>query len=130
MPKRRNAHPTEAETEILVLLWRHGPLTARAVHEHLFARRGTGYTTALKLLQTMFAKRLVRRDESERAHLYAAAVAEAAVQEMVVSTMVSRLFSGSVSRLVLRAIESAPTTAPERAEIRRLLDASVRRRKS
>ncbi len=114
--------------EILVLLWRHGALTAGEVQAHLAERRKTGYTTALKLLQTMYAKKLVRRDESARAHRYEAAVSEATVQSQVVSTVVGQLFSGSVAQLVLRAIQSAPTSPAERAEIRRLLDARARRK--
>lgn len=109
--------------EILSLLWRDGALTAGQVRDRLAVRRRTGYTTALKLLQTMRTKKLVRRDESERAHRYAAAVSEERVQAAVVKTLVGQLFSGSVSQLVLRAISSTPTSPAERAEIQRLLDA-------
>ena len=123
MPKRPSNHPTEAEMEILVLLWTRGPLTAREVQERLAMRRTTGYTTALKLLQMMYAKRLVKRDQSERAHRYTAAVSERVIQEEVVGTLVHQLFSGSVAQLVQRAVDSQRTSPEERAEIRRLLDA-------
>ena len=122
MPPRPSPHPTDAEMEILVLLWRDGALTAGEVRDQLVLRRRTGYTTALKLLQTMRAKKLVRRDESERAHRYAAAVSEQVVQAAVVKTLVGQLFGGSVSQLVLRAISSTPTSPAERAEIQLLLD--------
>ncbi len=127
MPKRPSPNPTDAEMEILVLLWRDGPSTAGEVQEELATRRTTGYTTALKLLQLMHAKGLVRRDESERAHRYEAVVREADVQSQVVSSLASQLFSGSIAQLVMRAISSAPTTAAERAEIRKLLDARPKR---
>lgn len=123
MPKRPSPHPTEAEMEILVLLWREGTLTAGEVQDRLASRRRTGYTTALKLLQIMFRKGLVRRDESERAHRYEAAVSEAKVQAAVVTTLADQLFSGSVAQLIMRAISSSPASAEERAEIQRLLAA-------
>lgn len=132
MPPRPSPHPTEAEMEILVLLWRDGELTAGEVQQRLALRRRTGYTTALKLLQTMLGKKLVRRDESERAHRYAAAVGEEKVQSEVVKTLIGNLFSGSVSQLVMRAISSGSTSTSEREEIERLLAAqrSRKRRKS
>lgn len=123
MPKRPSPHPTEAEMEILVLLWREGPLTAGEVQQRLAQQRRTGYTTALKLLQVMHGKGLVRRDERERAHRYEAAVSEERIQSEVVATLVGQLFSGSVAQLVMRAISSAPTSDRERAEIQQLLAA-------
>ena len=74
MTNRRQ--PTPAELEILRVLWEHGPSTVREVHERSSSERPTGYTTVLKLLQIMTDKGLVRRDESARAHVYAAALPE------------------------------------------------------
>ena len=123
MPKRPSPHPTEAETEILGLLWRLGPMTVGEVQEQLTLRRRTGYTTCLKLLQVMHGKGLVRRDESERAHRYQAAISETRVQAGVVATLVEQLFSGSVAQLVMRAIADTEVSAAERAEIEGLLSA-------
>ena len=65
--------PTEAELEILAVLWSRGPSTVRDVHEAVAGRKATQYTTVLKLLQIMAGKGLVRRDEKQRAHVYEAA---------------------------------------------------------
>lgn len=62
--------PTDAEFLVLEAIWDGGPSSVRAVHERL--GRAIGYTGVLKLLQIMHVKGLVRRDESERAHIYAA----------------------------------------------------------
>ena len=70
MPPRRSINPTEAELEILQVLWDRGPRSVRDVQEVLETKRPTGYTTVLKLLQVMFEKGYVTRDESERTHLY------------------------------------------------------------
>jgi hypothetical protein len=61
-PKR----PTDAELNILNILWELGPCTVRQVHKALNRTAATGYTTALKLLQIMTEKGLVLRDASER----------------------------------------------------------------
>ena len=129
MAKRPSPHPTEAEMEILVLLWKKGPLTAGEVQEELGRRRRTGYTTALKLLQTMHKKKLVRRDESERAHLYEAAVDEGTTQAKVVNTLAEQLFSGSVAKLVMHAIATAPASASELAEIKTILAEREKKRR-
>ena len=69
----QNPRPTDAELELLTVLWSRGPSTVRAVHEAILERRPAQYTTVLKQLQIMDEKGLVKRDESERAHVYAAA---------------------------------------------------------
>src|SRR3984893_1138920 len=68
--------PTEAELNVLKVLWQRGPSTVRSVHEELYRNTEVGYTTTLKLLQNMFAKGLVRRNEESRQHVYLAAVSE------------------------------------------------------
>ena len=119
MPQRA---PTNAELEILRVLWQRGPSTVRDVHESLDHTKAVGYTTVLKLLQIMVEKGLVRRDASARSHVYAAAASQDATQRRMVADLVGRVFGGSTLRLVLHALEAAPTTAPELDQIRRLLD--------
>jgi BlaI family penicillinase repressor len=82
MPRRDAAKPTEAELAILRVLWDRGPSTVRDVTDALHAERGTGYTTALKLLQIMTDKGLVRRNESARSHVYEAAAPAEATQRL------------------------------------------------
>ena len=112
--------PTEAELAILRVLWRRGPSTVKEVHEALAAP--TAYTTTLKLLQIMTDKRLVLRDESQRAHRYRARLAEAQTEGQLVGDLLDRVFDGSASRLVQRALSARPASTDELAEIRRLLD--------
>jgi len=119
MPKRA---PTNAELEILRVLWQRGPSTVRDVHESLDHARPVGYTTVLKLLQIMVEKGLVRRDASARSHVYAAVASQDATQRRMVADLVRRVFGGSTLGLVLHALESTRATAPELDLIRRLLD--------
>jgi len=115
--------PTEAELGILNFLWEHGSSTVREVHEALYREEGAGYTTALKLLQIMFAKGLVVRDDSERAHVFRAAVSKERTQKRFLSDIVQRVFDGSSSQLVLQALGSRPKATQEEVdEIRALLD--------
>ena len=125
MPRERARQPTEAELEILKVLWQRGPSTVREVQQALPAGdRQPGYTTVLKTLQIMFDKGLVERDEQNRAHVYSAVPSAELTESQIVGDLVDRLFRGSTSRLVLRALASRPASADELAEIRRLLDAA------
>jgi len=115
--------PTSAELAILRVLWSRGPSTVREVHDALPEDNGTGYTTTLKLLQIMGDKGLVTRDATQRAHVYKAKTARDKTQSQLLGDLVDTVFGGSASRLVLHALSTKPSTAAERAEIRRILDA-------
>ena len=122
MSKTLIPRPTDAELSILRVLWRIGPATVRAIHDELNQVQETGYTTALKMLQIMIEKGLVRRDETERSHVYESAVSEQQVQRQLVGHLLDRAFGGSAQKLVLQALEAKKASPVELAEIRRMLD--------
>jgi predicted transcriptional regulator len=119
---RTTQRPTEAELEILRVIWERGPSTVRQVHEALAEQRETGYTTTLKLMQIMADKGLVTRDESSRTHVYAVRVSQETTQRQLVSDLVDRAFGGSAAELVLHALSSHKASDEELREIRRLID--------
>ena len=120
MPRRRTSLPTDGELRILRVLWSRGPSTVREVHEALSEIAETGYTTVLKLLQIMTEKGLVRRDESQRAHVYEARAGEDDTQQHLLSDLLDRAFDGSASKLVMQALSSGRASRQEIDEIRRL----------
>ncbi len=113
--------PSNAELEILRILWKEGPQTVRAVHDSLRTGRDIGYTTVLKTMQVMAEKRLVTRDESERSHVYSPAVEERSVKRRLVSDLLDRAFDGSAAQLVLQALSDKPASAEDLRKIRQLL---------
>jgi BlaI family transcriptional regulator, penicillinase repressor len=114
--------PTDAELAILRVLWQLGPSTVRQVHEVLSRERPTAYTTALKLLQIMIEKGLVRRDETDRTHVYQARLSEEQTQRQLVRDLLERAFGGSASKLVMQALNAKRATPEELVEIRKLID--------
>jgi len=116
--------PTDAELDVLQVLWRFGPTTARQVWEMLNADREKQvvYTTVLKTMQNMAAKGLLLRDESSRSHVYRAAVAPDKLRRSLVREMVARLFEGSVGDLVVSALGARKATPAELKEIRRVIE--------
>jgi predicted transcriptional regulator len=120
MPKPATRRPTEAELEILGVLWRRGPSTVREVHDQLGAR--TGYTTVLKLMQIMKDKGLLVRDPQGRGHVYRPASDEAHTQRRIVGDLLNKAFGGSARKLVMAALSARKTTPQEIDEIKRLLE--------
>jgi predicted transcriptional regulator len=113
--------PTEAELTLLNVLWKMGPATVRQIHEMVNTSHKTGYTTVLKILQIMHEKSLVIRDETNRAHIYAAANSETHTQTSLIKDLISKAFGGSTSKLVMRALDDS-TSAEEINDIRKLLN--------
>jgi BlaI family transcriptional regulator, penicillinase repressor len=122
MSRQPTPRPTDAELDILRVLWLQGPSTVRQVHDALTAARQTGYTTTLKLLQIMTEKGLVDRDESSRTHVYTAKLSESHTQRQLVTDLLDRAFGGSALKLMMQALDSKKATPADLAEIRRLID--------
>jgi predicted transcriptional regulator len=97
-------------------------LTVRQVYEALSKRRGLGYTGVLKLLQNMTAKGLVVRDESQRAHIYAARALAKQTKRQLVGDLLQQVFQGSASQMMLHALAGRPASPKEIDELRRILD--------
>ena len=114
--------PTDAELEILQVLWQDGPATVRTVNEQLSKGREVGYTTTLKIMQLMLEKGLVQRDDEGRSHIYRAAVREQDTQGLLLDRFVEATFGGSALKLVMQALGHRRTSSDELAQIRRLLN--------
>lgn len=115
--------PTPSELEMLRLLFALGPATARQVHEAALATRpDMQYATVLRLLQVMHTKGLLKRDESQRAHVYSPIEQQDSIQTSLLKDLIHKAFAGSGKALVLAALKGGAVSAKERAEIRAMLD--------
>jgi BlaI family transcriptional regulator, penicillinase repressor len=114
--------PTASELEILRVLWTRGPSTVREVHDSLKEKKTLGYTTVLKLLQIMIAKGTVRRNETQRAHVYEAGRPAEQTKRQLAGDMLQRVFEGSASELMTHALAGKRASREEIEELHRLLD--------
>ena len=85
--------PTKSELEILSILWEKETATVREVYEIISERKPTAYTTVLKLMQIMFEKGLVKRDDSNRAHIFSAKQPQEQTQKNLVSDFWKKRFA-------------------------------------
>ena len=118
----KNTRPTESELEILQVLWEKESATVRTVHEELAKIKDSGYTTTLKLMQIMFEKGLVSRDDSNKTHIYQPAISREKTQNQFLNKMINTLFAGSSTNLVLQALGGHTTSEAELEKIQLLIN--------
>src|SRR5260370_18693768 len=114
--------PTASELEILRVLWTRGPSTVREVHDSLKETRAMGYTSVLKFLQIMTAKGTVRRNETQRAHVYEACLPAEQTKRQLAGDMLQRVFEGSASQLMIHALAGRKASREEIEDLPRLLN--------
>ena len=120
--------PTDAELDILAVLWRRGASTVREVHEEL--SKDSGYTTTLKQMQVMTEKGLLVRNERFRSHVYEAAVPKEETRQQIAGDLLRRAFDGSAKNLMLGALKAQPATDEELNEIRAVLRQLEKKRRA
>ena len=110
--------PTEAQLDVLNILWDRGPLTVRQVHEELSRAKPSQYTTTLKIMQVMADRGLVARDERERSHVYHPRIKREEAQHQLASDLMNRVFKGSARRLLVSALGAKRASMKELDELR------------
>ena len=117
--------PTEAELEVLKVLWANGPSTVRFVYDTLVSAteaKEVVYTTTLKIMQNMHDKGLLSREEAGRGHVYTALVSEESVQTKLIDKLLDSAFGGSAMKLVMQLLGNHKTSEEELRQIREFID--------
>ena len=122
MNKKKNIIPTEAELEILSILWEKHPASVREINDILSKKREVGYTTTLKMLQIMHKKGLVERNTESRTHTYVPLIKKNTTQNTLVHELVERAFKGSAASLVLQVLGTHKASSKELEEIKELIE--------
>jgi BlaI family transcriptional regulator, penicillinase repressor len=126
MARKRNSGPTEKELQILSILWKYGPSSVREVNSKINLNETAGYTTTLKLMQIMFEKKLLKRDESSKTHVYIPASPENLVQKEIIVSLLGRVFAGSTEKLVMSALSAKKVSRDELEKIKMLVSQKER----
>lgn len=129
MAKQRDLHITEAELEILQILWNKGSATVKEVHEILNRKREAVYTTTLKQMQVMLEKKLLARDDEKRQHIYHPAVQQEKVQKKFMDKLMDTFFKGNAGSLVIQALNNYKTSPEELELIKKMIDNAKKSKK-
>jgi predicted transcriptional regulator len=114
--------PTESELDILRFLWLKEQASVREVHDELAQTKDVGYTTTLKLMQIMFEKKLVVREDKSKVHIYKPNISQESTQRQFLPKFIDTLFSGSSTQLVMQALGNHQPSPQELDEIQQLLN--------
>lgn len=118
---KKKSKPTEAELDILAILWEQGPCSVRYVNDKLNMTRRVGYTTTLKQLQIMHDKELVSRTSDGRTHIYSAEKGQEETQKQLLDRLLESAFGGSASNLVMQVLGNHKSSQKELNEIKDLI---------
>lgn len=121
MARKKLKGPTEQELTILSILWKRGPSTVREVNTSMNYDQNVGYTTTLKLMQIMFEKGLLQRDESSKTHIYQPANSEEQIQNQIVSHLMDKVFAGSAEKFVMRVLMTHDVSPEELSKIKKMI---------
>jgi predicted transcriptional regulator len=113
--------PTQAELEILNILWETGECRVQEIHERLNKIRPIGYTTTLKSMQVMAQKGLLDRRLDGRSHIYFPAIQENATKNKLLKRFINNTFRGSNSKLVVQLLGNNKVSKEEINEIKQFL---------
>ncbi|WP_207493797.1 BlaI/MecI/CopY family transcriptional regulator [Aridibaculum aurantiacum] len=128
--KHTHVEPTKSELEILQVLWLHGPSTVRFVNDALNEQlREVQYTSTLKLMQIMFDKGLLQRDDSQMKHVYSAAIEENKTKGFLLDRFISSMYNGSATKLMQQLLGNKKTSKEELDAIRELLKEAEKKNK-
>ncbi len=119
--KIKHSQPTDAELEILHVLWENGPSTVRFVNERLSEKKNVGYTTTLKIMQIMQEKGILTRTKKNRTHIYTPVLKEGETQSLLVEKLLKIGFGGSAGKLVMQTLGNRKTSREELQKIKDLI---------
>ena len=122
MPREPSNQLTEVELQVLQILWEQGPSPVRVIHRQLSEIRDTNYSTTVKMLSVMLDKRLVRRNENERPHVYTPVVSQRKAQKKMLGDLIDKLYAGSATSLVMQALSTKKTSPTDLKQIREMID--------
>jgi BlaI family transcriptional regulator, penicillinase repressor len=120
----RKASPalTDVEAQVMAVLWRLNTASVGEVVTALNERRAVTYSTVQTILRILETKGYVTHDKVARAFVYRAVIDERQARRRALRHLVSRLFEGSPSLLVLNVLEDEDIDPAEREQLRKLIE--------
>ena len=116
------AKPSQLEMQVLSVLWKSGPQTARQILDVLPDGKDRAYTTVLSVMQVMEKKGLLTHETKGNRHIYAPLVKRREIIGPYLQSMVSHIFGGKPSLVMQHLLETNEVTAHEIEEIKKVLN--------
>lgn len=121
---------SEAQLEIMNLVWDAGEVTVADVWKALAERRGVARNTVQTMIVRLEEKGWLASQTDGHAFRYRAAVPRGSAQGMMVRRLLDSAFGGSAEGLVLALLEGRGLSQDEAGRIRALIEQAEQGRKS
>jgi BlaI family transcriptional regulator, penicillinase repressor len=119
--------PTKRELLLLKLLWEHGPLTVREIHQLFPSRSKPAYTSLQTNLQGMLEKAYIASNTKDRAHVYKAVLTREKIERETIKDVLERVFDGSALRLITTALTNSKASPEEIEKLQALIEEREKR---
>jgi BlaI family penicillinase repressor len=114
---------TDAELDVLQVLWKHGPLPIRRITELLYGDKKTSqYATVQKLLERLESKECVDRDRAMNVHVFTAKIQRDELVGRRLQAMAEDLCEGSITPLLTNLVQMQKLSDKDRAMLKKLID--------
>lgn len=120
-PKELNKMLTDAELELMSILWRLGEGTVAEVIEHLPKNRDLAYTTVSTILRILEQKKVVQTRKEGRGHVYFPLLAKEAYEQRTLKHMVANVFDGTPMALVKKLVQTTDLTQKDLQDLKQLI---------
>lgn len=121
MARKQSPALTDAEAQVMAVLWRLKTASVGDVVTALNETRAVTYSTVQTMLRILETKAYVTHDKVARAFVYRPVVDERQARRRALRHLVGRLFEGSPSLLVLNVLEDEDIDPAERERLRKLV---------
>lgn len=119
--KKSESKLTDAELEIMHVVWELGGGTVRQVHERLNQQRPLAYTTVMTMMNILEEKGHLTRRKEGRAYRYETVRPKTQVISGMVDDFVGRVFEGSATPLILSLVKDKKIPKKDLEEIARII---------
>ncbi|MCB9072483.1 MAG: BlaI/MecI/CopY family transcriptional regulator [Bdellovibrionaceae bacterium] len=116
---------TEAESEVMAVVWEKCPITIREIFSSIIKKRDVAYTTVATTVKILEDKKFLTSEKSNKAHLFKPLVEKNTYRRFAARTLIDKLFGGEASNLVMNLIKDEELTAEEKDSIRKLFEESL-----
>ena len=122
MPRKQSVALTDAESEVMAILWRLRRASVGDVVTAMNETRAVTYSTVQTMLRILETKGYVTHDKVARAFVYEPVIDERQARRRALRHLVRRLFDGSPSLLVLNVLEDEEFDPAEHDQLRKLIE--------
>jgi BlaI family transcriptional regulator, penicillinase repressor len=113
---------SDAEWEVMTVLWDQSPLTANAVVERLKGRKAWNPRTTKTLLNRLVKKKALDFTTQGNRYLYRPRVKREACVRTESRSFIRRIFGGEVGPMLVQFVRQSDLSAAEIEQLKKLLD--------